>query len=102
MGAPRALIIAEPNGAGKTTFVRETLVGEAHCPTFINADLIAAGISPFQPEAVAAKTMRLMAEEMHARVERGENFAMESTIASRTDARNIADSESMTRSFRLC
>ena len=91
MTQPRALIIAGPNGAGKTTFAREFLVGEAHCPTFINADLIAAGISPFQPEAVAAKAMRLMAEEMHARVERSEDFAIESTLAGRTYGRNIAD-----------
>ncbi len=91
MTQPRALIIAGPNGAGKTTFAREFLMGEAHCPTFINADLIAAGISPFQPETVAAKAMRLMAEEMHARVDRGEDFAIESTLAGRTYARNIED-----------
>ena len=41
------------NGAGKTTFAREFLPHEANCPNFINADLIAAGLSPFRPESAA-------------------------------------------------
>lgn len=48
---PRVLIIAGPNGAGKTTFAREFLPHEADCPVFINADLIAEGLSPFDPSA---------------------------------------------------
>ena len=47
----KVIIIAGPNGAGKTTFAREFLPNEANCPIFINADLIAAGLSPFRPEA---------------------------------------------------
>jgi predicted ABC-type ATPase len=43
------LILAGPNGAGKTTFAREFLTTEAHCPTFLNADIIAAELSPQQP-----------------------------------------------------
>jgi len=43
----RILIIAGPNGAGKTTFATEFLTNEAECPTFVNADLIAAGLNPF-------------------------------------------------------
>jgi len=46
----RIIIIAGPNGAGKTTFAREYLMKEAHCPDFVNVDLIAAGLSPFNPE----------------------------------------------------
>jgi predicted ABC-type ATPase len=46
----KIIIIAGPNGAGKTTFAQEFLVGEANCPDFINADLIARGLSPFDPE----------------------------------------------------
>ena len=49
----KIVIIAGPNGAGKTTFAREFLPHEADCPVFINADLIAAGLSPFQPETAA-------------------------------------------------
>lgn len=48
---PTIIIIAGPNGAGKTTFAREFLPQEANCLTFINADLIAQGLSPFRPEA---------------------------------------------------
>lgn len=51
----KILIIAGSNGAGKTTFAREFLPNEAHCITFINADLIAAGFSPFEPELAAHK-----------------------------------------------
>jgi predicted ABC-type ATPase len=40
------VIIAGPNGAGKTTFSEQFLLGEADCPDFINADLIARGLSP--------------------------------------------------------
>ncbi len=51
--AKKIIILAGPNGAGKTTFAREFLPNEAACPVFINADLIAAGLSPFQPETAA-------------------------------------------------
>jgi len=49
----RIIIVAGPNGAGKTTFAREYLVKEAHCPDFVNVDLIAAGLSPFDPDRAA-------------------------------------------------
>lgn len=45
MQQKKIIIIAGPNGAGKTTFAREFLPNEAGCPVFINADLIAAGLS---------------------------------------------------------
>lgn len=51
----RILIIADPNGAGKTTFAREYLLQEANCPVFINADLIAAGLSPFRPGSLPGR-----------------------------------------------
>lgn len=57
------LIIAGPNGAGKTTFAEEFLPNEAHCPAFVNADLIAAGLSPFRPDAAAFAAGRLMLRE---------------------------------------
>jgi predicted ABC-type ATPase len=53
-------MIAGPNGAGKTTFAEELLPNEAGCPEFVNADLIAAGLSPFLPEQVAFAAGRLM------------------------------------------
>lgn len=77
----RIIIIAGPNGAGKTTFARSFLPEEAQCPRFINADLIAAGFSPFAPEAAALKAGRLMLEEISACVRKGESFAVETTLS---------------------
>ena len=68
----RIIIIAGPNGAGKTTFAREFLPNEADCPNFVNADLIAAGLSPFAPDLAAFKAGRLMLEEITAHVRRSE------------------------------
>ena len=77
----RIVIIAGPNGAGKTTFAREFLPNEADCPNFVNADLIAAGLSPFAPELAAFKSGRLMLEAIAEYVRRGENFAFETTLS---------------------
>lgn len=77
----KIIIIAGPNGAGKTTFARSFLPEEAQCPRFINADLIAAGLSPFAPDTAAIKAGRLMLEEMANCVKRRENFAFETTLA---------------------
>ena len=91
MSRPRAIVIAGPNGAGKTTFAREFLAAEAACPNFINADLIAAGLSPLRPEAANLRAMRIMAEAIRARVAARQDFAIESTLAGRTYARLIRD-----------
>jgi len=64
MISPSVYIIAGPNGAGKTTFAREFLPNYADCRNFINADLIAQGVSPFLPEAAAFRAGRLMLEEV--------------------------------------
>ena len=85
----KIVIIAGPNGAGKTTFAREFLPNEAHCPIFINADLIAAGLSPFQPETVAVRAGRLMLEEIRERVRHRQSFAFETTLSGRTYVRMI-------------
>ena len=77
----KIIIIAGPNGACKTTFARSFLPQEAQCPRFINADLIAAGLSPFAPETAAIKAGRLMLEEVAACVGRGESFAFETTLS---------------------
>ena len=81
---PRAYIIAGPNGAGKTTFARSFLPDDAGCTTFINADLIAAGLSPFRPESAALQAMRLMIEAMHTCVADRRDFAIETTLAGRS------------------
>ena len=85
----RIVIIAGPNGAGKTTFARDFLPQEANCPDFINADLIAAGLSPFRPEAVALRAGRLMLLEIAERVRRGESFAFETTLSGLSYARAV-------------
>ena len=71
----RIIILAGPNGAGKTTFAREFLPDEAECPSFVNADLIAAGLSPFNPEVVAMRAGRLMLELIDEHVTFGDSFA---------------------------
>lgn len=86
---PRIIIIAGPNGAGKTTFAREFLPNEAACPVFVNADLIAAGLSPFAPELAAVRAARLMLESIAILVEKRQSFAFETTLAGRGYARQI-------------
>lgn len=84
MPQAQAYIIAGPNGAGKTTFARSFLPNEAGCTAFINADLIAAGLSPFRPETAALQAMRLMIGAMRDCVARKQDFAMETTLAGRS------------------
>lgn len=81
--APRIIIIAGPNGAGKTTFAREFLPGEAACPVFINADLIAAGIAPFAPETASLRAGRLMLQELTRHFIARTSFAFETTLSGR-------------------
>jgi predicted ABC-type ATPase len=88
-GSKKIVIIAGPNGAGKTTFAREFLPREADCPDFINVDLIAAGLSPFDPNRAALRAGKLMLQEIHRRVNVGESFAFETTLSGRNYARLI-------------
>ncbi len=85
----KIIIIAGPNGAGKTTFAREFLPQEAGCPVFVNADLIAAGLSPFAPERAAIQAGRLMLGAMAQHVARRESFAFETTLSGLSYARQI-------------
>ena len=57
--APRCIIIAGPNGAGKTTFAREFLPKDTGVFHFVNADLIAGGLSPLRPELATVVGGRL-------------------------------------------
>lgn len=85
----RIIIVAGPNGAGKTTFAREYLLKEAHCPDFVNVDLIAAGLSPFDPDRAAIRAGRVMLSEIERRVRKGESFAFETTLSGHVYARLI-------------
>ena len=82
-------MIAGPNGAGKTTFATEFLPHEADCPVFVNADLIAAGLSPFRPNRVALQAGRVMLRRLDEQVARGESFAFETTLSGRGYAKFI-------------
>ena len=77
----KIIIIAGPNGAGKTTFAREFLPTDEACLQFVNADLIAAGLSPFAPETAALQAGRLMLTQIAAHVAHGRSFALETTLS---------------------
>jgi predicted ABC-type ATPase len=78
---PRVYVIAGPNGAGKTTFAREFLPHFVECDEFVNADLIAAGLSPFAPQREVLRAGRLVLERIHELSERRATFAFETTLA---------------------
>jgi predicted ABC-type ATPase len=77
-------IIAGPNGAGKTTFALEYLPRLAQCSRFVNADLIAAGLSPLAPERELLAASRLFLSEIDAAISKREDFAFETTLAGRS------------------
>lgn len=79
-----AYIIAGPNGAGKTTFAREFLPRYAHCREFLNADLLAAGISPFSPDTAARAAGRVLLQRMKELVQEQKDFGFETTLAGKT------------------
>ena len=85
----RILVIAGPNGAGKTTFATEFLPNEANCPLFVNADLIAAGLSPFRAGLVTVQSARLMLRQIDEHARCGRSFAFETTLSGRGHARRI-------------
>jgi len=88
---PRCIIIAGPNGAGKTTFARDYLPGIARLIHFINADLIAGGISPLRPELAAIAAGRLVLRELNRLVEANAEFAFESTLSGLHYAKRLED-----------
>ena len=96
------LIIAGPNGAGKTTFATEFLPNEADCRTFVNADMIAAGLNPFEPERSAVAAGRLMLRLISDYVRKGESFAFETTLSGRSYARMIPNWQAQGYWVRLC
>jgi predicted ABC-type ATPase len=95
------IIIAGPNGAGKTTFAREFLPLEVGIPSFINADLIAAGLSPFAPELAARRAGRLMLEEIDRCAAAGISFALETTLAGKASVHRISSWQSLGYSVKL-
>ena len=86
---PTCWIIAGPNGAGKTTFALDYLPKTAECMNFINADLIAAGLSPLAPERELLTASRIFLREIEERIAECENFAFETTLSGRGHLKRI-------------
>ena len=82
-------IIGGPNGAGKTTASYSVLPGILQCREFVNADEIARGLSPFNPESVAIEAGRLMLSRIAELLRRNESFSIETTLATRSYFRMV-------------
>ena len=91
MTAPTCTVIAGPNGAGKTTFALIYLRESIGCENFINADLIAAGLSPLAPAKEAIAAGRLFLAEMARFVRKRESFAFETTLSGRSHLRLLTE-----------
>jgi predicted ABC-type ATPase len=84
MNSPRCIIIAGPNGAGKTTFAREFLPKDAGVVHFVNADLLAAGLSPLKPALATLKAGKIFLVELDRLAGSRQDFAFESTLSGLT------------------
>jgi predicted ABC-type ATPase len=99
--APVIYIIGGPNGAGKTTFAREFLPA-AKVVEFLNADLLAAGLSPLQPSSMVVRSARLLLARWRELVTQRRNFAFESTLSGRTYATMLHEARAAGYQVRLC
>lgn len=86
---PTCYIIAGPNGAGKTTFALSYLPEVANCRNFVNADMIASGLSPLSPEKERIAASRLFLREIKQYIARRQTFSFETTLSGRTYLRLI-------------
>lgn len=81
---PKLYIIAGCNGAGKTTASYTVLPEMLNCKEFVNADEIAKGLSPFNPESVSIQAGKLMLQRMEELLNEGADFAFETTLSTRS------------------
>lgn len=86
MRRAHCVILAGPSGAGKTTAAPSLLRDLLGLTNFVNADVIAQGLSGFGPERAAIEAGRVMLKRLRELADRGEDFAFETTLASRTFA----------------
>ena len=86
---PNVYVIAGPNGSGKTTFAKEYLPKFAKCLEFLNADLIAAGLSPFAPERENVRAGRILLTRIRELSQAGIDFGFETTLAGRNHAKQL-------------
>lgn len=77
-------IISGCNGAGKTTASYTVLPEILNCKEFVNADEIARGLSPFNPESVAIEAGRLMLQRIEFLLEKDTSFSIETTLSTKT------------------
>ncbi|OGX37271.1 MAG: hypothetical protein A3C53_05170 [Omnitrophica WOR_2 bacterium RIFCSPHIGHO2_02_FULL_68_15] len=87
MSGKSAYIVAGPNGSGKTTFATRFLPEDVRCIHFVNADLIAQGLSPFSPRIAAMRAGRLVLEQIAGYAKQGADFAFETTLAGKSYVR---------------
>lgn len=80
---PSLYIIGGPNGAGKTTLARTLLPEYLKVVNFVNADSIAGGLSAYDPESVAIEAGRIMLRRIHELADSKQDFAFETTLASK-------------------
>ena len=92
---PILYIIAGCNGAGKTTASYSVLPDLLNCREFVNADEIAKGLSPFNPESVAIEAGKLMLQRIRLLLNQRKTFAIETTLATRSYASLIKDARSV-------
>jgi len=86
---PNLYIISGCNGAGKTTASFTVLPEMLHCREFVNADEIARGLSPFQPEEVAFEAGRIMLQRIEELLKKQQDFAIETTLATKSYVQTI-------------
>ncbi|MBI5213013.1 MAG: zeta toxin family protein [Nitrospirae bacterium] len=98
---PHLIVIAGPNGAGKSTTAPSLLKGTLKVTEFVNADLIAQGLSGFRPEGAVFHAGRVMLERIHYLAKKRVDFAFETTLASRTFAPWITGLRKMGYDFHL-
>lgn len=82
--SPTIYIIAGPNGSGKSSFAENFLPDFVQCQEFLNADLIAAGLSPFSPESQAMQAAQIMLSRMQDLIRKKKTFSFETTLAGRS------------------
>lgn len=90
---PKLFIISGCNGAGKTTASYTILPEMLNCIEFVNADEIAKGISPFSPESAAIQAGRIMLERVADLLANGKDFAIETTLATRTHLNIVREAQ---------
>ena len=98
---PTIHLIAGPNGAGKTTFAKEFLPA-ADVVEFLNADLLAAGLSPLAPDRMALRSGRLLLERWKELVDTRRDFAFESTLSGRTYLQMLKVAKQQGYRIHLC